>query len=227
MQGRNYIFAVYKPSGMTSHDVVDRVRRVIGVKKVGHAGTLDPLARGVLVVGVGRQATKLLSQISNKEKEYLAQITLGYYSETDDTEGLKHKVTEFHIPTKNEVSKALCGFVGLILQRPPDYSAVKVGGKPAYKIARSGRQVKLAERQVRIKAIQILQYHWPTLKIKVTTGAGVYIRALARDVGEQLGTGGYVEELERTRVGEYRKEESVQMSELEAFCSSFRYERTS
>ncbi len=207
MQG---IFAVYKPKGPTSHDIINKLRRETGIKKIGHAGTLDPLASGVLVVGIGREATKQLGSIVKKEKEYLAKIKLGETSTTDDEEGVKTEIKMVgKIPTLGEVKKAIAKFKGEILQTPPIYSAVKVKGQEAYKLARKGQTPKLEPRKALIKEIEILNYQWPYLEVRVVTGPGVYIRSLARDIGKTLKTGGYLAELERTRVGEYTKEDAL------------------
>lgn len=200
MQG---IFAVYKPKGPTSHDVINQLRRKTGVRKIGHAGTLDPLASGVLVVGVGREATKQLGAVARKEKEYLAKIRLGMTSTTDDEEGEKTKTKVAGIPTIVEIKKAVAKFEGEILQTPPIYSAIKIKGKEAYKLARKGQTPELKPRKVLIKEIEILNYEWPYLELRFVTGPGVYIRALARDIGKELKVGGYLAELERTRVGKF------------------------
>ena len=197
------IIAINKPSGMTSHDVVAKVRKISGIKKVGHAGTLDPLAAGVLVVGIGREATKKLGKIVEKEKEYIANIRLGIDSSTDDEEGEKKKYNVAHKPTRQEIKKAIGQFIGEIQQLPPRYSAVKIRGKRAYQRARDGEQFPLPLRSVEIKDISIMKFNWPYLKLKVTTGSGVYVRSLARDIGHDLGTGGYLAGLERTRVGTF------------------------
>ena len=200
------IFAVYKPKGPTSHDIINKLRRETGVRKIGHAGTLDPLASGVLVVGVGREATKQLGAIVKKEKEYLAKIRLGMTSTTDDEEGTKTEVRIVgKIPTLGEIKKAVAKFKGEILQTPPIYSAIKVKGKEAYKLARQGQAPELKPRKALIKEIETLKYEWPYLEINVVTGPGVYIRALARDLGKELKVGGYLAELERTRVGEFTR----------------------
>ncbi|MDD5566826.1 MAG: tRNA pseudouridine(55) synthase TruB [Patescibacteria group bacterium] len=209
------IFGIYKPAGPTSHDIIDRIRRITGIKKVGHAGTLDPLAKGVLVVGLGREATKQLAKVVTKEKEYLATVQLGEESTTDDAEGEKTKMAFDRFPIAEEVRAALEKFRGEILQTPPIYSAIKIKGRAAYKYARQGQAVRLEPRPVLIKKIELLDYNWPELKIKVVTGPGVYIRSLARDIGKNLSTGGYLKELERIRVGEYRKEGAISLRELE------------
>ena len=204
------IFAVYKPKGPTSHDIIDEIRKITGVRKVGHAGTLDPLARGVLVVGVGREATKKLNEIVAKEKEYIAVIKLGEESTTDDEEGGKSVRSVGIVEDVKIVKDVVESFVGVIEQTPPVYSAVKVGGRPAHRRARRGEKVELKAREVEIKEIEILDYEWPFLKMRVVTGPGVYIRALARDIGRKLGNGGYLYDLERIRVGEFVKEDAVE-----------------
>lgn len=214
------IFAVWKPKGPTSHDIVNEVRRATGYARVGHAGTLDPLAEGILVIGVGREATKKLQTVVEKEKEYLAEIKLGEESSTDDEAGEK-KVFEFSIPPSREkVESALENFIGEIEQVPPQFSAVKVRGKPAHRRLRKGETVELKSRRVKIREIEFLKYDWPYLTIRVVTGPGVYIRALARDIGRELKTGGYLKGLVRTRVGEYRKENAVEISKLKSIIEN-------
>jgi tRNA pseudouridine55 synthase len=208
------IVAIYKPKGPTSHDVIDELRRITGERTIGHAGTLDPLASGVLVVGIGRDATRRLSIQVAKEKEYVARVRLGVSSTTDDEEGKK---TEHHIssiPTKREVEEMLEKFLGETLQVPPLYSAVKVAGKKGYEYARKGEDIVLEPRRVTIMQIVLNSYEWPELEIKVTTGPGVYIRSLARDIGRDLGVTGYLTDLERTRVGEYGTKEALTLEEF-------------
>ncbi len=199
---------------MTSHDVVDAVRRATGRKRVGHAGTLDPLAKGILIVGIGRPATRQLGQLAEREKEYVTRIRLGVRSTTDDGEGQKEEVPVTAIPTEEDVCTALDRFVGMILQRPPAFSALKLQGRPAYRLARKDNSLQLAAREVLVKTIELLAYEWPFADVRMVTGPGVYVRAIARDLGEALGTGGYVEELERTRVGSYTADQAVHTSEL-------------
>ncbi len=208
------IFAVYKDEGMTSHDVIDVVRRITREKRVGHAGTLDPCARGVLVVAVGRAATKTLGEITGSEKEYITRVKLGWRSTTDDREGDKEEVPSSRIPTEEQVRAALAGFEGVISQRPPIYSALKIGGRAAYKLARAHKQIELSERQVEAKAVELIRYEWPWVDVRLVTGSGFYVRSFARDLGEALGTGGYVDQLERTRVGAFTKEQALRISDL-------------
>ena len=210
------IFAVYKPKGPTSHDIVDRIRKITGVKKGGHAGTLDPLARGVLVIGVGREATKKLHEVVGQEKEYIAKIRLGMESTTDDEEGEKKivRISRAHEPARKEIDKVLSEFKGQIFQTPPKFSALKIKGKSAYELARAGKEVKLEPRRVYIKEIEVLRYSWPYLTIRAVTGQGVYIRSIARDIGRKLHVGGYLADLERTRVGEWTKRSTIDLSSL-------------
>lgn len=209
MENLEGIFAVNKPVGMTSHDVVAIVRKKTGVKRVGHGGTLDPLASGVLVIAVGRENTKKLYQYVKGDKEYNAEILLGSNSSTDDEEGVKEIVNQNILPSQDEIQKVINKFIGEIEQIPPIYSALKVGGKPSYKRARSGEDFKLNSRTVIIHNIILDHYSYPILKIKVSCGSGVYIRSLARDIGKELGTGGYLKSLQRTRVGNYTLNDTV------------------
>lgn len=209
------IFVINKSPGMTSHDVVAKIKRLSGIKKVGHAGTLDPLAEGVLVVGVGRESTKKLGEIVEKEKEYVANIKLGVESTTDDEEGEKTQNEVNGVPTISDVKKVIQKFVGEIKQLPPRFSAVKIEGMRAYKRARRGEDFPLPPRCVEIKKIEILEYSWPLLRLRVTTGAGVYIRSLARDIGKELGSGGYLTALKRTRVGEFTLSQAQKIEEEE------------
>ncbi len=207
------IIPIFKPVGPTSHDIIHRLRKLTGVKKIGHAGTLDPLASGVLVVGIGRESTKKLGYLEKTEKEYLAVIRLGACSTTDDQEGGKTEIKLSKAPTLNEIFKVLTQFEGEIEQTPPLYSAIKIMGKPAYKYARANKPLRLKPRKVFIKDIKLVKYIWPELTIRAITGPGVYIRALARDIGKKLCTGGYLSALTRTRVGEFQIDQAIKLSE--------------
>ncbi len=213
------IVAIWKPKGMTSHDVIDALRSITSIKTIGHAGTLDPLAEGVLVVGIGRDATKTLSEEVKKEKEYEALIRLGMTSSTDDEEGEKKENSGFIVPTEKQVHECIAQFVGSIEQIPPKYSAIKVKGKAAYKRIRSGESFEMKARTVQIMQIALLSYSWPDLNIRVQTGPGVYIRSLARDIGEALHVGGYLATLTRTRVGTYT---SANTLSLEQFAQKYK-----
>ena len=149
-----------------------------------------------------------------KDKEYIAEITFGASSETDDEEGKKTKIKIVKKPTLKEVRKIVYNFKGEMMQKPPIYSAIKVNGKEAYKLARKGKVPELQPRKIEIKNISIIKYRWPYLWLKIVTGPGVYIRALARDIGAGLGVGGYLAELERTRVGKFSKNKSLTIKEF-------------
>lgn len=208
---------VNKPKGMTSHDVVDAVRRARGVRRVGHGGTLDPLATGLLIIGVGG-ATKNLRDVLTLPKTYEATVTLGATSTTDDAEGVVRRTENGgrgKRPSRERVTRILARYHGEIMQTPPAYAAIKIGGRRAYERARKGEEVRLAPRRVTIHRLELLGYDYPTLRIRAEVSAGTYIRALARDIGAALGTGGYLTELTRTRIGPYRLENSVLLRELD------------
>lgn len=207
---KSRILAIHKPLGISSNAVLQQIR--IGLSKslkIGHAGTLDPLAEGVLVIGIGREATKQLDGIVQKDKEYTAEITFGMTSTTDDEEGEKTPQGIVSKPNDVEVRNAVASFIGGIMQVPPVFSAIKIGGKEAYKLARKGNAPTMVARPARIDSIELLSYVWPKATIRVTTGPGVYIRALARDIGEKLGVGAYMSALTRTRVGSYHIEDAM------------------
>ncbi len=193
-----------KPGGVTSHDMVNRVRRLVGTRRVGHAGTLDPAATGVLVLGVGR-ATRLLGPIAAADKSYRATIRLGESTTTDDAEGATVSTVDASRVTPDDLTALLPAFHGLIRQRPSAVSAIKVDGRRAYARVRAGENVELADREVRVDSIRLIGWH-PAgdvvdADIDVTCGSGTYIRALARDLGDSLGVGGHVRTLRRTRLG--------------------------
>jgi tRNA pseudouridine55 synthase len=214
------IFAAYKPLGMTSHDVVARIRKLLQRgTKVGHAGTLDPLAEGVLVIAVG-PATKRISEEVAKEKEYVATIKLGEDSTTDDAEGEKTVHAVVSLPVQTDVERALKAFVGTIQQVPPIYSALKLQGRPAYERARRGEAPVMEARTVVVHSAELLEYAWPLLKLHLVTGPGVYVRSIARDLGAALKTGGHLIHLLRTRVGEYDIEQAVRLEDMEKYLAT-------
>lgn len=208
------ILLIDKPKGWTSHDVVAKLRRLTGIKKIGHGGTLDPLATGLLVIGIGK-ATKKLEQFVQGDKTYLAGITLGATSTTDDEEGELSPRPVTAEPNEEMVIPMLQKFVGTQEQLPPTYSAIKTDGKKAYEEARAGRAVERKPRLVTIHELDTIGYQYPRLMIRVTVSKGTYIRALARDIGESLGTGGYLSALRRERVGAYSLDQAHRISELE------------
>lgn len=209
------IINLKKPKGLTSHDVVNQVRRITGEKRVGHGGTLDPTAEGVLVIGIGRESTrKLHGLLKDADKEYVATIELGKTSDTDDSEGMLRTTGNAQNITVSDINKITNAFLGEIKQTPPAYSALKISGSPAYKLARSKQDFVLLPRTIRIKAIELIDFRPPLLTIRVIAGAGTYIRALARDIGTALGTGGYLKTLMRTRVGQYSIEDALSLEQL-------------
>jgi tRNA pseudouridine55 synthase len=200
-----------KPGGMTSRDALDRALAWFPRgTRAGHTGTLDPLATGVLVVCLG-SATRLSEYVQDMSKTYRAGIRLGARSDTDDADGRIEPVVDVVPPERPAVEAALCQFIGEIAQVPPAYSAAKVSGRRAYDVARRGREVALEARPVRIYAIDIIAYDYPRLDIEVRCGKGTYIRSLARDLGERLGCGGYIETLRRTRVGPFRVDDAISL----------------
>ncbi len=208
---------VDKPAGMTSHDVVGRCRRIFGTRKVGHAGTLDPMATGVLVIGIER-ATKILGLISGTSKSYAATIRLGATTTTDDAEGdVVAEVPAAHV-TDEQIQANIAALRGEISQRPSAVSAVKVGGKRAYQLVREGEQVELAARPVRIDRFDVLAIRRDPpvidVDVEVDCSSGTYIRALARDLGAALGVGGHLTALRRTRVGGYGLDHARTLDEL-------------
>lgn len=210
----NGLLVVNKPLDWTSFDVVAKVRNLLNVKKVGHTGTLDPKASGVLVLCVGK-ATKLAQKLTGLDKEYEGEITLGGISTTGDSEG---EIT----PTENSeeapltlIEEALQSFTGTFDQMPPQFSAKKIKGKKAYELARAGKKAELKPANVTVHHLELLDYKWPKVKIKLHCSKGFYVRALARDVGEKLGVGGYLSGLKRNRVGHFTIEESVEVEQVD------------
>ena len=196
------VIPVIKPEGLTSFDVVHRVRKWTHCKKVGHTGTLDPKASGLLLICTGK-ATKRFDQLVSLEKVYRGVIELGKRTDTDDSEGTVLETKDVPEFSRDEILSALKTFEGEIEQRPPIYSALKQNGQPAYKLARKGKAVQLGPRMVHVKEIKLVRWQHPEIEIEVTCSRGTYIRAIARDVGEKLGTGGYLKSLIRTRIGQY------------------------
>jgi len=228
-----------KPKNWTSHDVVAYIRNIASKQlkesglpgatrrvKTGHAGTLDPFATGLLIVGIGRDATKKLDEFKALPKTYIATLKLGATSDTQDSTGVitktqKHKNTK--TPTENEVIDILQNFIGKQEQVPPMYSAKKIGGKKLYDLARKGIEIEREPNEIEIYDIKLLDYALSPLegegggevKIEVDCSTGTYIRTLAHDIGEKLGTGAYCDELRRTRIGKHRVEQAVSPEDLD------------
>ena len=204
---------VNKPSGLTSRRVVDRVQRLVRPAKAGHAGTLDPLATGVLLVGVGA-ATRLLGYVQQLPKAYVGRFLLGCSSPTDDVEGPLTPVADAVIPSRDEIQHAVQLLTGQILQQPPAYSAIKVQGRRAYDLARRQQPVNLPERPVTVYAMEILSYEYPELTLAVRCSAGTYVRALGRDLARSLSTAAVMAALVRTAIGEFRLDQAVEFDHL-------------
>ncbi|HET6732786.1 tRNA pseudouridine(55) synthase TruB [Mycobacterium sp.] len=208
---------VDKPGGLTSHDVVGRCRRIFGTRKVGHAGTLDPMATGVLVVGIER-ATKILGLLTVTDKAYTATIRLGQTTSTEDAEGEILQTISADNVTDSQIEEAVAALRGDIAQIPSAVSAVKVGGQRAYKLAREGQTVELAPRHVRIHRFDVLAVRRHDgivdVDVEVDCSSGTYIRALARDVGEALQVGGHLTALRRTRVGRFGLDQARTLDDL-------------
>jgi tRNA pseudouridine55 synthase len=202
------IIVLDKPIGPTSRELVNRVAALLPRVKVGHAGTLDPLASGVLIICVG-VATRLTEIIQDLGKSYKTVIRLGARSDTDDALGSIVAEESPRVPTLHEVREALARLVGKVVQRPPEYSAVKIKGRRAYDLARSGESVEIPPRFVQIDRIEAIAYSWPLLEIEIDCSKGTYVRAIARDLGEALGCGGLVAALERTRIGPFTREQAI------------------
>jgi tRNA pseudouridine55 synthase len=203
-----------KPAGITSRDLVNRIQRLVKPAKAGHAGTLDPMATGVLLVCVG-PATRLVSMLQEGAKTYVTEFTLGQTSDTDDSTGSvqQHSLSDPK-PSIAAIVACLEQMTGIISQVPPDYSAVHVDGQRAYALARQGEELTLKAKEIEIHSIQVLRYDWPLLDLKITCGSGTYIRSIARDLGQQLGCGGLMSRLERTRIGVFSVADSVLVEDL-------------
>ena len=208
------LVVVDKPAGMTSHDVVARVRRLAGTRKVGHAGTLDPMATGVLVLGVNR-ATRLLGHLTLTDKRYDATIRLGVTTTTEDAEGEVVETRPTDGVTEDAVRAVLATFVGEIDQVPSAVSAVKVDGKRAYARVRAGEDVELPARRVTIHSLEVTAIDLPTVEVAVHCSSGTFVRAIARDLGAALGVGGHLTALRRTSVGPFRLDDARTLEALD------------
>ena len=201
------ILLVNKPQGKTSFSLIRNLRRLTGIKKVGHAGTLDPFATGVMVLLLGRDYTKLSDKLLLADKEYTATLHLGVTTDTYDCDG-KITASSKKQPTMAQIEKVVAQFQGDLEQTPPMFSAKKVKGKPLYKLARAGKEIERKPCKVRV-AITILGYEYPHLKLSVACSKGTYIRSLAHDIGEKLGSGAHLTGLQRTKSGQYSLEECI------------------
>jgi len=210
------ILIINKPAGPTSYDIVDRIKKISRTKKVGHAGTLDPFAEGVLIVLINN-ATKLQAKFMEMPKTYIGTLKLGETSSTYDPEGEKRQETRYNNqinPNIQTVQDTIKTFIGEIEQVPPIHSAIKVGGVRAYKLAWKGEKPELKPRKIKIYDIKVLEYSYPHLRIEVNCSRGTYIRSLAHDIGQKLGCGAYLEALIRTKIDEFTIENSIKTNEL-------------
>ncbi len=209
----NGVINIYKIKGFTSHDVVAKLRGILRQKKIGHTGTLDPDATGVLPVCLG-SATKLCDMLTEKEKEYIAKVQLGITTDTQDMTGTVLTRKEVKV-TEEEVTLAVQSFVGDYEQIPPMYSALKINGKRLYELAREGKEVERKARMVKIHEIEILEMQLPMITMRVGCSKGTYIRTLCHDLGEKLGCGAAMAELERTKSGQFTSDTAITLEELE------------
>ena len=208
----NGILNLNKPPGISSARAVAIVKRQLPRgTKIGHAGTLDPFAGGVLLLLVGK-ATKLCEQLMDQSKQYEATVKLGATTITDDPEKPETPTPGAEPIDRQRIEAVLKSFVGQILQRPPAYSAMKIAGRRAYDVARRGGEVKLEPRPVKVYSIELLDYQWPLVKLRIDCGRGTYIRAIARDLGELLACGGYLTALTRTKIGTFTLPDAVQLA---------------
>lgn len=207
------LLSLNKPAGMSSRQAVNVVQRLARPAKAGHAGTLDPLATGVLVVCVGG-ATRFIEYVQRMPKCYVGTFLLGRQSPTEDVEGDVIELPDAPVPTFEQIEVAAQTFLGQISQRPPAFSALKVQGRPAYKLARQGRAVELTPRPVEIHRIEVKAYEYPELVLEIECGGGTYVRSLGRDLAQSLGTAAVMSALTRTRIGTFRLEDSLDPSTL-------------
>jgi tRNA pseudouridine55 synthase len=210
------IILIDKPAGLTSFGVVARIRRVLTQQaqkkvKVGHTGTLDPFATGLMILVVGKEC-KNAEQYSKLDKVYEATFRLGQTSTTGDSEGEITDVSDRE-PTSAEIEKILISFIGEITQRPPIFSAIKVGGQRAYRLARDGKEVEIPTRQVTVYSLELLDYSYPEVKIRVHVSSGTYVRSLAEDIGSALSVGAYCIELRRTKIADWSIDEAQSLAD--------------
>ncbi|MFQ6009386.1 MAG: tRNA pseudouridine(55) synthase TruB [Candidatus Zixiibacteriota bacterium] len=222
MRSREYhyngVLLYNKPSGISSHDAVLDIRRTINQRRVGHTGTLDPLAEGLLVICLG-QATKIAQFLSDLDKTYEAEIRLGQDSVTYDSEGITENQTAVVVPElgEYEITELLAEYKGRIRQKVPAYSAVKVGGQRLYNLARSGVRIEPVVREIEIKQIEPLGYSKPRLHLLIRCSRGTYIRSLAHDLGEKIGCGGYLSQLRRTSVGKFNLSSALTLTDVKRY----------
>jgi tRNA pseudouridine55 synthase len=210
---------INKPIGPTSHDIVNRLRKITGIKKIGHAGTLDPFAEGLLLVAIGRESTRKISQFVGLDKKYLATLKLGAVSDTEDRTGkisIRHPERSDGILTKEKIEKTLKKFLGKQEQIPPMFSAKQIDGKRLYKLARQGKEIERPTQQIEIYEIKLKKYLPKKMELilEIKCSSGTYIRTLAHDLGQTLGCGAYLEKLVRTEIGKYKIKKAILLEKL-------------
>jgi len=209
------VLPINKPSGVTSHDVIQRLRQILNIKRIGHTGTLDPSASGVLLACVGK-ATKVVQFLTEYDKEYEAVIKLGITTDTYDGDGEITEIKEDFKISPDRIRKVIDSFKGRIWQVPPLHSAIKYKGKKLYQYARAKEKVEVKKREVKITELEVLDINMPFVKLKISCSKGTYIRSLAFDVGQKLGCGAYLFSLQRTRVGPFKLQEALGLEKISA-----------
>ena len=207
------LLLVNKPKSWTSFDVVNKLRYLLKIKKIGHAGTLDPLAKGLLLIGIGKY-TKKLEGLQRLDKTYEGIIEIGKTTPSFDLETSFDSFSDYRHITPEAIAAVVEALTGELDQMPPIYSAIKVNGQRAYKSARKNEIIELKSRKIKVYKFEITQVHLPEIHFRVVCSKGTYIRSLAKDLGEQLGVGGYLKELVRTQVGNYKLENALQLEQL-------------
>jgi len=206
---------INKPEEITSHGVVSRLRKITGIKKIGHAGTLDPFATGLLILAIGRKATKNISKFVKLDKEYVATLFLGAETDTYDKTGKTVLSSEKEMKSSfKEIDLVVRQFIGPQLQIPPMFSAKKIKGKKLYELARKGVEVERRPAAIEIFALEIVGFKWPYLEIKVHCSSGTYIRSIAYEIGKKLGCGAYLEALKRTKIGDFSLKNAKNLDDL-------------
>ena len=208
------VLIIDKPLRWTSFDVIQKLRKITGIRKIGHAGTLDPLATGLLIICTGK-FTKRINEFMAQEKEYTGTFTVGATTTTYDLESERENLKPFDYITAENIESARVNFIGGILQIPPAHSAIKIGGKRVYELARQGKEVKLEPRKITIKEFEITKIQLPLVYFRVVCSTGTYIRSLAFDFGGVLGCGAYLSSLCRTRIGEFTLEKALSVETFE------------
>jgi tRNA pseudouridine55 synthase len=206
------VLLVDKQAGITSHDIVDKIRKITGTRKVGHTGTLDPGATGLLVICIGN-ALKIVEFLGGFDKEYVATLKLGVSTDTHDRDGKIIFEKDYKNITRETFEKTIKGFTGEILQSPPLVSALKIKGKKLYEYARKGQKIDVPARSVKFYSINILDFHLPYVKMKILCSKGAYVRALARDIGDKLGCGAIIYEVRRTLVGNFNIDNAIKIND--------------